>query len=69
MLRYNRFYGGLASLPLPWELKFPLILALAMALLLLSYRWLVRYSFVGAVLNGRRRRPQTAAVPALAQPA
>jgi len=58
-----------SRLPLPWELKFPLILALAMALLLLGYRWLVRYSFVGAVLNGRRRRPQTAAVPALAQPA
>jgi peptidoglycan/LPS O-acetylase OafA/YrhL len=58
-----------SRLALPWEVKFPLILWLAMSLLLVSYRYLVRYSFIGAVLNGRRRRPAKAAIPALAQPA
>lgn len=40
--------------PLPWVLKFPLVLAIAMLLLLLSYHVLVRSTWVGAWLNGRR---------------
>jgi len=41
--------------PLHWSVKFPLLLAIAFAALLASYRFLVRYTFVGAVLNGRRQ--------------
>ena len=40
--------------PLPWALKFPLVLGLAMLLLLLSYHGLVRSTWVGSWLNGRR---------------
>lgn len=39
----------------PWFVEFPLVLAVAMALLLASYDLLVRNSFIGAWLNGRRR--------------
>lgn len=54
--------------PLPWAVKFPLLLGAAMAVLLLSYHWLVRPTFVGALLNGRRhprggpRSPNTGTV-------
>lgn len=50
--------------PLHWTLKFPLVLAIAMALLLASYHWLVRNTFVGVFLNGRRhpRLPAAAAI-------
>ncbi len=40
--------------PLPWPVKYALLLGVAMALLLVSYHWLVRSTFVGALLNGRR---------------
>lgn len=40
--------------PLPWIVKFPLLLGVAMALLLISYQWLVRPTAIGALLNGRR---------------
>jgi surface polysaccharide O-acyltransferase-like enzyme len=40
--------------PLHWSLKFPLVLAVTFALLLASYRWLVRGTFIGVFLNGRR---------------
>jgi glucan biosynthesis protein C len=39
---------------LHWSLKFPLILSIAFAVLLASYHYLVRYTSIGAVLNGRR---------------
>lgn len=55
--------------PLPWQLKLPLILATALALLLLSYRYLVRPTFIGATLNGRRYprglKPRTEAAPVM----
>jgi len=38
----------------PWFVEFPLLLAIAMALSLGSYQWLVRRTFIGRVLNGRR---------------
>lgn len=44
----------MARWPLGWELKFPLLLALAMGFLLLTYHFLVRSTFLGAALNGRR---------------
>ena len=40
--------------PLHWTVKFSLVLAVTMVLLLASYRWLVRSTFVGVFLNGRR---------------
>lgn len=39
----------------PWLVKFPTILAVAFALMLLAYQFMVRHSFIGAVLNGRRK--------------
>lgn len=43
-----------ADVAWPWFVKFPLMLVIAMALMLLSYQFLVRNTFVGAVLNGKR---------------
>jgi peptidoglycan/LPS O-acetylase OafA/YrhL len=43
---------------LHWSLKWAMILALALTVLLLSYQYLVRYSFIGRVLNGPRERGQ-----------
>jgi len=39
----------------PWFVEFALVLAVAMTLLLLGYDLLVRNSFIGAWLNGRRK--------------
>lgn len=39
--------------PLHWSIKFPLIVAATFALLLVSYRYLVRGTFIGAWLNGK----------------
>ena len=39
----------------PWAVEFALVLGTAFALLLLSYDLLVRNSFIGAWLNGRRK--------------
>ena len=41
-----------------WTLKFPLILAASFAVLFVSYRYLVRSTFIGQMLNGRRYEPQ-----------
>jgi peptidoglycan/LPS O-acetylase OafA/YrhL len=40
--------------PLGWEVKYPLILAIAIPTLLASYQLFVRNTFLGAWLNGRR---------------
>lgn len=40
--------------PLHWRIKFPVIVVLASAVLLLSYHFCVRFTWVGAWLNGRR---------------
>ena len=37
-----------------WAIKYPLQIAATLAVLLLSYRYLVRGTFIGATLNGRR---------------
>lgn len=41
-------------LPWHWSVKFPLILVVSFAVLFASYRYLVRSTFIGQVLNGRR---------------
>jgi hypothetical protein len=43
-------------LPLPAVAKYTLVLATTFPLMLLSYHLMVRYSFLGALLNGRRHR-------------
>jgi peptidoglycan/LPS O-acetylase OafA/YrhL len=47
---------AVAPLDWPWSLKFAAILLVAIPLMLASYQLLVRHSFIGAVLNGRRMR-------------
>lgn len=46
--------------PLHWAIKFPVIVASALGLLLLSYQLMVRNTFIGEVLNGKRRKPAAA---------
>jgi ABC-type multidrug transport system ATPase subunit/peptidoglycan/LPS O-acetylase OafA/YrhL len=48
-------------LPWHWSLKFPAILSVSFAVLFLSYRTLVRSTFIGQMLNGRKY-PRGAAV-------
>ena len=40
--------------PLHWSIKYVLILAITTSLLLVTYRYLVRPTFIGEMLNGRR---------------
>ncbi len=59
---------AVSQLAWPWWVKFPLILAIAFPLMFASYQTMVRYTFIGAILNGRREsRSNRAAVPSLAQ--
>jgi hypothetical protein len=50
---------AVVSLPWPPYLKFSLVMVLVTLPLLTSYRWLVRYTWVGTLLNGPRKPPQT----------
>lgn len=45
---------SLMRVNLHWSLKFPLILVVTMTVLLVSYHYLVRSSFIGQILNGRK---------------
>jgi peptidoglycan/LPS O-acetylase OafA/YrhL len=40
----------------PWPVKFAVVTGATMAVLLASYERFVRYTFIGAILNGRKRR-------------
>ncbi len=52
-------------LPLHWSVKFPVILAASLVVLFASYRYLVRSTFVGQILNGRKySRSAVASAPA-----
>jgi len=53
--------GAFAKVPWHWAIKFPLILAITMTVLLVSYHYLVRPTWLGEILNGRRY-PRTKAV-------
>ena len=57
--------GVVAKYAWPAELKYLLILAIAFPLMLGSYHVMVRYTWLGAILNGRRQpRPGRARIPA-----
>lgn len=45
-----------AKVPWHWSVKYPLILAIAFTVLFASYHYLVRSTFIGEVLNGRKHR-------------
>lgn len=42
--------------PVHWSVKYPLILIVSFAVLFASYHWVVRPTFIGQLLNGRRVR-------------
>jgi ABC-type multidrug transport system ATPase subunit len=42
------------KVPLHWTIKFPAIIAVTLAVLLVSYHYVVRPTFIGAILNGRK---------------
>jgi peptidoglycan/LPS O-acetylase OafA/YrhL len=42
-----------------WPIKFALVTVGTMAVLLASYEWFVRYTFIGAILNGWKYRTST----------
>jgi ABC-type multidrug transport system ATPase subunit len=44
------------DLPWHWAVKFPILVSTALVLLFASYHLLVRFTFVGETLNGRRHR-------------
>jgi hypothetical protein len=54
---------AVSQLGWPWYAKYGFILGVAFPLMLASYALLVRGTFIGAILNGRRRprtqRPNT----------
>jgi peptidoglycan/LPS O-acetylase OafA/YrhL len=60
---------AVSQAPWPWWAKYPLVLGIALALLLASYQLLVRHSFIGRVLNGRRESRSTPPVHALPEAA
>jgi glucans biosynthesis protein C len=49
-----------AQLPLPFAVKLPLIVLGVTGIALVTYRYFVRYTFIGRTLNGPRERPSTA---------
>jgi glucan biosynthesis protein C len=56
-----------AQWSLPWFVKYAAVLLVAFPIMLATYQWLVRYTFVGAILNGRRYRA-AATAGAVARP-
>lgn len=48
---------------LPASLKLTVLIVVPTAILMVMYRYLVRYTIVGRLLNGRRARPERAATP------
>ena len=64
--------AAVSRLAWPWELKFAAVLGVGFAIMFATYELLVRHSFIGAVLNGRKipwaaRGPKTLAQPEAAR--
>jgi len=54
-------------LDLPWFAKYPMTLGVSFAIMFVSYDLFVRYSWIGAILNGRKQRAgKTPRAPQLA---
>lgn len=49
--------AAVQPLALPWFAKYPMVVGLTFAISFVSYDLLVRYSWIGAILNGKRTRP------------
>ena len=54
-----------SQLAWPWEVKITVVLAVAFPLMFASYQLMVRHSFIGAILNGRRAPRPAKARPAI----
>jgi glucans biosynthesis protein C len=54
---------AVSQLDRPWPVKFGAIILVSLPVMLASYHYLVRYGFLGAVLNGRRMRPGAPLAP------
>jgi len=54
---------ALAYVALPSLVEFVLLTTATTAVLLLSYRWMVRHTWIGRLLNGPRARPGARARP------
>ena len=54
---------AVSQLDWPGLVKFAVIMLVALPVMFASYQLLVRYSFIGAVLNGRRMRPEAQPTP------
>jgi hypothetical protein len=52
-----------AQMTVAWWIKFPILVVVAFAILLASYELLVRHSWLGAWLNGRKVPWRAAALP------
>jgi ABC-type multidrug transport system ATPase subunit/peptidoglycan/LPS O-acetylase OafA/YrhL len=52
--------------PLHWSVKYPLVVAASLLVLFVSYHFLVRASFIGQLLNGRKVRRDGAGEPRIA---
>ena len=51
----------LAPLLLPAAAKYAIVMIVALSILFATYEYGVRYTFIGAVLNGRKQRTPLAA--------
>jgi peptidoglycan/LPS O-acetylase OafA/YrhL len=52
--------AAVQPLGLPWFANYPMVVGLTFAIGFVSYELLVRYSWIGANLNGKRERPEKA---------
>ena len=52
----------------PWEAKILVILGVAFPLMFASYQLMVRHTFIGAILNGRRAPKPEKPTPSIAHP-
>jgi glucans biosynthesis protein C len=54
---------AVSQLDWPGLVKFAVIMLVSLPVMFASYQYLVRYSFIGTVLNGRRMRPEAQPTP------